>query len=230
MPQFFIERPIFAWVVALAITLFGLLALPNMPVAQYPDVAPPSVTIRATYPGATAEDVASTVASVIEDQLNGAKGLLYYESVSDSYGSTEITATFRPGTNPDMAQVDVQNRVSNITASLPTAVMEQGLHVEQSSTGFLQVVTLSSTDGSLDQTALADYIERNIKNTISRVPGVARFQLFAAGRAMRVWLDPAKLVGYQMSPADVTTAIRQQNMLVSAGILGGPPNQDSQRV
>ncbi|WHQ43906.1 efflux RND transporter permease subunit [Alcaligenes faecalis] len=230
MPQFFIERPIFAWVVALAITLFGLLALPNMPVAQYPDVAPPSVTIRATYPGATAEDVASTVASVIEDQLNGAKGLLYYESVSDSYGSTEITATFRPGTNPDMAQVDVQNRVSNITASLPTAVMEQGLHVEQSSTGFLQVVTLSSTDGSLDQTALADYIERNIKNTISRVPGVARFQLFAAGRAMRVWLDPAKLVGYQMSPADVTNAIRQQNMLVSAGILGGPPNQDSQRV
>ncbi|GHC36373.1 multidrug efflux RND transporter permease subunit [Alcaligenes pakistanensis] len=230
MPQFFIERPIFAWVVALAITLFGLLALPNMPVAQYPDVAPPSVTIRATYPGATAEDVASTVASVIEDQLNGAKGLLYYESVSDSYGSTEITATFRPGINPDLAQVDVQNRVSNITASLPTAVMEQGLHVEQSSTGFLQVVTLSSTDGSLDQTALADYIERNIKNTISRVPGVARFQLFAAGRAMRVWLDPAKLVGYQMSPSDVTTAIRQQNMLVSAGILGGPPNQDSQRV
>lgn len=230
MPQFFIERPIFAWVVALAITLFGLLALPNMPVAQYPDVAPPSVTIRATYPGATAEDVASTVASVIEDQLNGAKGLLYYESVSDSYGSTEITATFRPGTNPDMAQVDVQNRVSNITASLPTAVMEQGLHVEQSSTGFLQVVTLSSTDGSLDQTALADYIERNIKNTISRVPGVARFQLFASGRAMRVWLDPAKLVGYQMSPSDVTNAIRQQNMLVSAGILGGPPNQDSQRV
>ncbi|XOT94332.1 multidrug efflux RND transporter permease subunit [Alcaligenes pakistanensis] len=230
MPQFFIERPIFAWVVALAITLFGLLALPNMPVAQYPDVAPPSVTIRATYPGATAEDVASTVASVIEDQLNGAKGLLYYESVSDSYGSTEITATFRPGINPDLAQVDVQNRVSNITASLPTAVMEQGLHVEQSSTGFLQVVTLSSTDGSLDQTALADYIERNIKNTISRVPGVARFQLFAAGRAMRVWLDPAKLVGYQMSPSDVTNAIRQQNMLVSAGILGGPPNQDSQRV
>lgn len=230
MPQFFIERPIFAWVVALAITLFGLLALPNMPVAQYPDVAPPSVTIRATYPGATAEDVASTVASVIEDQLNGAKGLLYYESVSDSYGSTEITATFRPGTNPDLAQVDVQNRVSNITASLPTAVMEQGLHVEQSSTGFLLVATLSSTDGSLDQTALADYIERNIKNTISRVPGVARFQLFASGRAMRVWLDPAKLVGYQMTPSDVTTAIRQQNMLVSAGILGGPPNLESQRV
>ncbi|WP_394059912.1 multidrug efflux RND transporter permease subunit [Alcaligenes sp. WGS1538] len=230
MPQFFIDRPIFAWVVALVITLLGLLALPNMPVAQYPDVAPPQVTIRATYPGATAEDVSSTVASVIENELNGAKGLLYYESVSDSYGSTEITATFRPGTNPDLAQVDVQNRVSNITASLPAAVMQQGLHVEQSSTGFLMVVTLSSTDGTLDQVALADYIQRNIQNTISRVPGVGRFQLFAAGRAMRVWVDPQKLVGYQMSMSEVTSAISRQNVLVSAGILGSPPNPSSQRV
>ncbi len=230
MPQFFIDRPIFAWVVALVITLLGLLALPNMPVAQYPDVAPPQVTIRATYPGATAEDVSSTVASVIENELNGAKGLLYYESVSDSYGSTEITATFRPGTNPDLAQVDVQNRVSNISASLPSAVMQQGLKVEQSSTGFLLVATLSSTDGSLDQTALADYIQRNIQNTISRVPGVGRFQLFAAGRAMRVWVDPQKLVGYQMSMSEVTSAISRQNVLVSAGIMGSPPNPDTQRV
>ncbi|WP_341669599.1 efflux RND transporter permease subunit [Alcaligenes sp. SDU_A2] len=230
MPQFFIDRPIFAWVVALGITLLGLLALPNLPVAQYPDVAPPQVTIRATYPGATAEDVSSTVASVIENELNGAKGLLYYESVSDSYGTTEITATFRPGTNPDLAQVDVQNRVNNVSASLPAAVMQQGLKVEQSSTGFLLVVTLSSTDGTMDQTALADYIQRNIQNTISRVPGVGRFQLFAAGRAMRVWIDPQKLVGYQMSAADVTSAISRQNVLVSAGIMGSPPNPDSQRV
>src|SRR5690606_32636094 len=150
MPQFFIDRPIFAWVVALVITLLGLLALPNMPVAQYPDVAPPQVTIRATYPAATAEDVSSTVASVIENELNGAKGLLYYESVSDSYGSTEITATFRPGTNPDLAQVDVQNRVSNITASLPAAGMQQGLRVEQPSTGFLLALTIPLTNGNLD--------------------------------------------------------------------------------
>ncbi|MCX5591669.1 efflux RND transporter permease subunit [Alcaligenes endophyticus] len=230
MPQFFIDRPIFAWVIALAITLLGLLALPNMPVAQYPEVAPPAITISATYPGATAEDVASNVASVIEDELNGAKGLLYYESVSDSNGQTQITATFRPGTDADMAQVDVQNKVNNITAALPAAVMQQGLKVEQSNTGFLLVVTLSSTDGSMDQTALADYIQRNVQNTISRVPGVGKFQLFAAPRAMRIWVDPAKLVGYQISMSEVNAAIANQSVLVSAGVLGAPPNPASQRV
>lgn len=230
MPQFFIDRPIFAWVVALGITLLGLLALPNMPVAQYPEVAPPTINISATYPGATAEDVASNVASIIEDELNGAKGLLYYESVSDSNGQTQITATFRPGTDADMAQVDVQNRVSNVSASLPAAVMQQGLKVEQSNTGFLMVVTLSSTDGSRDQTALADYIQRNIQNTISRVPGVGKFQLFAAPRAMRIWVDPDKLVGYQISMSEVNGSIAKQNALISGGVLGSPPNPKSQRV
>lgn len=122
MPQFFIERPIFAWVVALGITLAGLLAIPNMPISQYPEVAPPAITINATYPGASADDVASSVASVIENELNGAKGLLYYESVSDSYGQAQITVTFKPGTDPDLAQVDVQNRVSNITADRKSVV------------------------------------------------------------------------------------------------------------
>ncbi|MCB5363160.1 multidrug efflux RND transporter permease subunit [Pusillimonas sp. CC-YST705] len=230
MPQFFIDRPIFAWVVALAITLAGLLAIPNMPVSQYPDVAPPSVTINATYPGASAQDVADSVASVIENELNGAKGLLYYESVSDSYGQAEITATFQPGTDPDMAQVDVQNRISNVTSRLPAAVMQQGLKVEQSNPGFLLLVTMSSSDGSMDQTAIADYIARNVQNEIARVPGVGKFQLFASPRAMRVWVDPDKLTGFQISMAEVMSAIANQNTLVSAGILGSPPNPSDQQV
>src|SRR5690606_31675362 len=163
--------PIFAWVVALGISLLGLLSLPNMPISQYPEVAPPTVSITATYPGASAEDVASSVASVIENELNGSPGLLYYESVSDSYGQTNILATFEPGTDPDLAQVDVQNRVANITSTLPAAVVQQGLKIEKSNTGFLLVVALSSTDGTLNQTELADYIKRNIQNAISRVPG-----------------------------------------------------------
>src|SRR5690625_5019494 len=178
MPHFFIDRPIFAWVVALGIALFGLLSLATMPVAQYPEVAPPAISITTTYPGASAEDAASSVASIIENELNGAKGLLYYESVSDSNGSSQITATFAPGTDPDQAQVDVQNRVSNITAQLPAAVTQQGIQFQQTSAGFLMVVALSSTDGLMDQTGLADYITRNIQNPISRVPGVGQFQLF----------------------------------------------------
>jgi multidrug efflux pump len=229
MPQFFIDRPIFAWVVALGIALAGLLAIPNMPVSQYPEVAPPTIQIRATYPGASAEEVATTVSSVIENELNGAKGLLYYESVSDSYGSAEISVTFKPGTDPDMAQVDVQNRLSNVTSKLPAAVTQQGLQVSQSNTGFLLVVALSSTDGSLDQTALADYITRNIQNPISRVEGVGNFQLFAAPRAMRVWVDPDKLTGFNLSMAEVNSAIASQNVLVSGGILGSPPNPKEQR-
>ncbi|CAM4137830.1 multidrug efflux RND transporter permease subunit [Bordetella tumulicola] len=230
MPQFFIDRPIFAWVVALFILLAGLLAIPNMPISQYPDVAPPAITITATYPGASAGEVAESVTSIIEDQLNGAKGLLYYESVSDSNGQSTITATFTPGTDPDLAQVDVQNRVSNVTAQLPTAVAQQGIQYEQTSTGFLMIVTLSSTDGSLSETALADYITRNVQNPVSRVPGVGQFQLFAAQRAMRIWIDPDKLVGYNLSASDVNTAISQQNVLISAGSMGAPPNPDSQRI
>jgi len=230
MPQFFIDRPIFAWVVALFILLAGVLAIPNMPVAQYPDVAPPAITITATYPGASAPEVAESVTSIIEDQLNGAKGLIYYESVSDSYGTSTITATFAPGTNPDLAQVDVQNRVSNVIAQLPAAVQQQGLQYEQTSTGFLMIVTLSSTDGTLDQTALADYITRNVKNPVSRVPGVGQFQLFAAPRAMRIWVDPAKLVGFNLSMAEVNNAIASQNVLISGGSIGAPPNPDSQRI
>ncbi len=229
MSHFFIQRPIFAWVVAILITAIGLLSLRTMPVAQYPDVAPPAIQISATYPGASAAEVAESVTSIIENELNGAKGLIYYESVSDSNGQAQITATFEPGTDPDLAQVDVQNRVSNVAAQLPTAVNQQGLQFEQTSSGFLMVVTLSS-DGDLDATALADYIKRNVQNPISRVPGVGRFQLFAAPRAMRIWIDPDKLVGLELSVQEVNEAIRAQNILIPAGVLGGPPNPESQRV
>ena len=229
MSHFFIHRPIFAWVVAILITGIGLLALRTMPVAQYPDVAPPAIQISATYPGASAAEVSESVTSIIENELNGAKGLLYYESVSDSNGQAQITATFEPGTDPDLAQVDVQNRVSNITAQLPGAVTQQGLQFEQTSAGFLMVVTLSS-QSELDATGLADYIKRNVQDPISRVPGVGRFQLFAAPRAMRVWIDPDKLVGLGLSVPEVNNAIRAQNVLIPAGVLGGPPNPESQRV
>ncbi len=230
MPQFFIDRPIFAWVVALGIALAGLLAIPNMPVAQYPEVAPPVITISASYPGASAQDVANSVSSIIENELNGAEGLLYYESVSDSNGQASIAVTFAPGTNPDLAQVDVQNRVANITAKLPAAVVQQGLKVTKSNTGFLMVVAVSSKDGSIDETALADYVTRNLQNPISRVTGVGKFQLFAAPRAIRIWVDPDKLVGFKLSMADVKTAISLQNVLVSGGIIGSPPNPEAQRV
>ncbi|HLR29722.1 MAG TPA: efflux RND transporter permease subunit [Paenalcaligenes sp.] len=230
MPHFFIDRPIFAWVVALSIALFGLLALSTMPVSQYPEVAPPAIAITTTYPGASAEDASSSVASIIENELNGAKGLLYYESVSDSYGQSQITATFEPGTDPDLAQVDVQNRISNVTSNLPAAVMEQGLKVEQSTASFLMVVALSSEDGRLDQVDLADYIKRNVQNAVSRVPGVGQFQLFASSRAMRIWVDPEKLVSYDISMSEVNQAISEQNILISAGILGSPPNPESQLV
>lgn len=229
MPQFFIDRPIFAWVVSLAIALAGIIAIPNMAVSQYPDVAPPTVNINATYPGASASEVATSVASIIENELNGANGLLYYESVSDSYGRAEITVTFQPGTDPDMAQVDVQNRLSNVTARLPAAVVQQGLRVNQTNSGFLMVVTVSSTDGSMDETALADYITRNIQNPMSRIKGVGKFQLFASGRAMRVWVDPQKLIGFGLSMADVNNAISRQNLVISGGMLGSPPNPGQQR-
>ena len=230
MPQFFIDRPIFAWVLAILITFIGILSIQFMPVSQSPDVAPPAITITAHYPGASAEEVAESVTSIIENKLNGAKGLLYFESVSDSNGESQIVVTFAPGTDPDLAQVDVQNRVSNVAAQLPAAVNQQGLEFSQTSTGFLMIVTVSSKDGSMDQTALTDYITRNIQNPVSRVPGVGQFQLFGAPRAMRIWLNPDKLVGLNLSVDEVLQALTTQNVLVSAGTLGAPPSPPTQRV
>lgn len=210
MPQFFIDRPIFAWVVALFILLAGLLAIPQLPVAQYPNVAPPKVEIYAVYPGASAQTLDESVVSLIEQELNGADHLLYFESQS-SLGSATITATFQPGTNPEMAQVDVQNRLKAVEPRLPQAVTQQGLQVEKVSAGFLLLVTLTSSDGKLDDVALSDYLARNVMNELKRLDGVGKAQLYGAERAMRIWIDPQKLIGFNLTPADVNAAISAQN-------------------
>ncbi|MBV6749375.1 multidrug efflux RND transporter permease subunit [Pseudomonas chlororaphis] len=229
MPHFFIDRPVFAWVVALFILLAGALAIPQLPVAQYPNVAPPKVEIYAVYPGASAQTVDEGVVSLIEQELNGADHLLYFESQS-SLGSATITATFQPGTNPEMAQVDVQNRLKAVEPRLPAAVTQQGLQVEKVSAGFLLLATLTSSDGKYDESALSDYLARNVMNEIKRLDGVGKAQLYGAERAMRIWIDPQKLVGFNLTPADVSAAVAGQNAQVSAGSIGDLPARPTQEI
>lgn len=229
MPQFFIDRPVFAWVVALFILLAGALAIPQLPVAQYPDVAPPQIEIYAVYPGASAQTVDESVVSLIEEELNGADHLLYFESQS-SLGSATIKATFQPGTNPELAQVDVQNRLKVVESRLPQAVNQQGLQVEKVSSGFLLLITLTSSDGKLDDVALSDYLARNVMNEIKRLDGVGKAQLYGAERAMRIWIDPQKLIAFNLTPADVNEAIVAQNAQVSAGSIGDLPSPSKQEI
>ncbi|WP_191488460.1 efflux RND transporter permease subunit [Pseudomonas sp. FEN] len=229
MPHFFIDRPVFAWVVALFILLAGVLAIPQLPVAQYPNVAPPKVEIYAVYPGASAQTMDESVVSLIEQELNGVDHLLYFESQS-SLGSATITATFQPGTNPEMAQVDVQNRLKAVESRLPAAVTQQGLQVQKVSSGFLLLATLSSSDGKYDESALSDYLARNVMNEIKRLDGVGKAQLYGAERAMRIWIDPQKLVGFNLTPADVSAAVAGQNAQVSAGSIGDLPARPTQEI
>lgn len=200
MSQFFIRRPNFAWVVALFISLAGLLVIPLLPVAQYPSVAPPQITVTATYPGASAQVLVDSVTSVIEESINGAKDLLYFESTNNSNGIAEIVVAFQPGTDPQLAQVDVQNRLKKAEARMPQSVLTQGLEVEQTSAGFLLIYALSYKEGSehADTTALGDFATRNINNELRRVPGVGKLQFFSSEAAMRVWIDPQKLVSFNM--------------------------------
>ncbi|GKS84393.1 multidrug efflux RND transporter permease subunit [Acidovorax sp. SUPP1855] len=230
MPNFFIHRPNFAWVIAIFIALAGVLALPSLPVAQYPSVAPPQILITSTYPGASAESINTSVTSLIEEELNGAKGLLYYESQSNGAGVAETYVTFQPGTNPALAQVDVQNRIKRVEPRLPRAVTQQGLQVEQASANFLMIYALTYKEGDKDPVGLADYAARNVNNEIRRVPGVGRVQMFAAERALRIWVDPAKLVGYGLSVADVDRAIAAQNAQVPGGSIGDQPGQKDQEI
>ena len=230
MPNFFIHRPNFAWVVAIFIALAGLLAISSLPVAQYPNVAPPQILINATYPGASAEVINASVTSLIEEELNGAKGLLYYESQSNSAGMSETYVTFAPGTDPDLAQVDVQNRIKRVESRLPESVTRQGLQVEQASANFLLIYALTYNVEGKDEVGLADYAARHINNEIRRVPGVGRVQMFASERALRVWIDPAKLVGYGLSVSDVDRAIAAQNAQVSGGSIGEQPSPDNQEI
>ncbi len=229
MPQFFIERPIFAWVVALFILLAGALAIPQLPVAQYPNVAPPQIEIYAVYPGASAATMDESVVSLIEQELNGADNLLYFQSQS-SLGSATITATFEPGTQPDLAQVDVQNRLKVVESRLPRQVTQQGLQVEKVSTGFLLLGTLTSEDGSLDETALSDLLARNVMNEIRRLKGVGKAQLYGSERAMRIWIDPARLIGLNLTPDDVSAAVAAQNAQVAPGSIGDLPARDTQEI
>ncbi len=232
MSNFFIRRPNFAWVVALFISLFGLLVISKLPVAQYPNVAPPQITVTATYPGASAKVLVESVTSILEESLNGTKGLLYFESTNNSNGTAEIVVTFEPGTDPDLAQVDVQNRLKKAEARMPQAVLTQGLQVEQTSAGFLLIYALNYKEGAErgDTIALGDYAARNINNELRRLPGVGKLQFFSSEAAMRVWIDPQKLVGYGLSIEDVSSAIRGQNVQVPAGAFGSTPGNSAQEL
>ncbi|MBC7197702.1 MAG: efflux RND transporter permease subunit [Pseudomonas balearica] len=223
MSRFFIDRPIFAWVIALVIMLAGGLSILSLPVSQYPNIAPPAVAISVTYPGASAQTVQDTVVQVIEQQLNGIDGLRYISSASNADGSMEITVTFDQGTNPDIAQVQVQNKLQLATPLLPQEVQQQGIRVTKSVRNFLMVVAVVSEDGRLNNNDLADYIVSNIQDPVARTKGVGDFQVFGSQYAMRIWLDPAKLNNYALTPIDVQNAIEAQNVQLSVGQLGGLP-------
>ncbi|STX38037.1 efflux RND transporter permease subunit [Legionella feeleii] len=230
MSNFFIDRPIFAWVLAILIMLAGVLAIAELPIAQYPTVAPPAVAITAIYPGADAQTVQDTVTQIIEQNMSGLDKLLYMTSQSDSSGTATITLTFNSSANPDIAQVQVQNKLQLATPLLPIEVQQQGLTIEKSSSSFLLVLGAISEDGSMDQYDLADYLASYIKDPISRLNGVGDVQLFGAQYAMRIWLDPNKLNNYQLQPSDVVQAIKAQNNQIAAGQLGGLPAVPGQQL
>ncbi|MCH7314855.1 efflux RND transporter permease subunit [Acinetobacter sp. ANC 3882] len=228
MAQFFIHRPIFAWVIALVIMLAGIITLTKMPVAQYPTIAPPTVTISATYPGASAQTVENTVTQIIEQQMNGLDGLRYISSNSAGNGQASINLNFAQGIDPDIAQVQVQNKLQSATALLPADVQRQGVKVTKSGASFLQVIAFYSPDNSLSASDIKDYVNSNISEPLSRVAGVGELQVFGGSYAMRIWLDPAKLTSFNLTPNDVATAIRAQNSQVAVGQLGGAPSTAGQ--
>jgi multidrug efflux pump len=230
MAQFFINRPIFAWVISLFILVMGGVAITQLPISQYPPVAPPSIVITAAYPGASAQILEDSVISIIERELNGSPGLIYMESVAQANGTGTITVSFEPGTNPDLAQVDVQNRLSRAAPRLPAAVTQQGVRVDKSRSNFLLFTMLSSDNPDIDPIALGDYASRNVLPELQRLPGIGQAQLFGTERAMRIWIDPAKLAGYSLSAADVNNAIKAQNAQVSSGAIGDLPNITGQSI
>ena len=223
MSRFFIDRPIFAWVIALVLMLAGALSIFTMPVSQYPQIAPPQVTVVANYPGASAETLQNTVTQVIEQQMVGLDGLIYMSNESNGTGRMSMTLTFAPGTNADIAQVQVNNKLSMAEAMLPEAVTRLGIQVQKSTASFLMVVGFTSDDGSLNEGDLGDYLVNTIQDPISRITGVGQTTVFGASYAMRVWLDPHKLYAYGLTATDVVSAIQAQNAQVTAGQLGGLP-------
>ena len=229
LARFFIDRPVFAWVIAIIIMLAGLLSLRGLPVAQYPEVAPPALSVTTTYPGASAQVVEDTVTALIEQEMNGLENLLYMQSSSDSSGNMSLTLTFKTGTDLDTASVEAQNRVKRVEPRLPEEVRRQGVQVNKSRRNYLMFVTVFSPDGSYDRTALGNYITSNLLDSIRRVPGVGEATIFGSDYAMRIWLDPAKLAGYQMSPADALAAVRAQNVQLATGEIGQLPAPKGQQ-
>jgi multidrug efflux pump len=230
MARFFIDRPVFAWVIAIVIMLAGVLSILTLPVAQYPGIAPPAISVTANYPGASAQTLQDSVTQVIEQQMNGLDGLRYMSSTSESTGIATVTLTFDNGTSPDVAQMQVQNKLQTATALLPAQVTQQGLQVAKSVRNFMMVVAFVSRDGRLESADMSDYMASLVKDPLSRVPGVGEITLFGAQYAMRIWLDPNRLNQFGLTPADVVTAIKAENAQISAGQLGAVPAEAGQRL
>lgn len=230
MPQFFINRPVFAWVIAVFIILFGIIAIPKLPIARYPSVAPPTISINATYPGSTPETMNNNVIALIERELSSVKNMLYFESSSDTTGTATITVTFKPGTDPELAQVDVQNKIKTVESRLPQVVRQNGLNVEATSSSFLMIVGLSSDNGKMSGSDLGDYLSRNMIEELRRVDGVGRVQLFGAEKAMRIWIDPVKLTQYALTISDISNAVSAENVQISPGRTGDEPAVPGQKV
>ncbi|NWG12392.1 MAG: efflux RND transporter permease subunit [Acidobacteria bacterium] len=230
MARFFLDRPVFAWVIAIGMMLAGVLAIYNLPISQYPNIAPPSISIRGIYPGGSAKTVEDSVTQIIEQQMTGLDKMLYIRSTSDSAGMAAIELTFAPGTDPDLAWAKVQNKLQLAMPVLPEVVQRQGLRVSKSTRNYLMIVGLTSEDDSLDQNDLSDYALSQVQYSLARVPGVGEVEAFGSGYAMRIWLDPNKLTNYSMTSSDVIAAVRAYNVLVSAGQFGGAPAVPGQRL
>ena len=230
MAQFFIERPIFAWVVGILVMLGGALSILRLPVSQYPAIAPLQVCVSTNYPGASSQTLEDTVTQVIEQRMNGLDNLRYMASSSDSAGNAQVTLTFDAGTDPDIAQVQVQNKLALAMPQLPQEVQRQGVRVAKSVSNFMMIIGLVSEDGSMTRNDIADYAYSTLQDPISRVSGVGEVTTFGSAYAMRIWLDPARLAKYRMTPLDVQSALQAQNAQVSAGQLGGLPAVEGQRL
>src|SRR5277367_4881146 len=222
--HFFIERPVFAAVVAILITLVGAIAFPNLPIAQYPDITPPTVTVTTSYPGASAETLADTVAAPIEEQINGVENMLYLSSQATGDGRLGITATFKLGTDPNQAQVLVENRVATATPHLPPEVVASGVTVRKSAPDFLMAVHMYSPDGSLDQQYIANYVGLHVRDALLRLPGVGDITCRAArDYSMRIWIDPDKAAAVGLTVDDIVNALTTHNVQIAAGAIGQPP-------
>ena len=230
MAKFFIERPIFAWVVAIFIIIAGVVSINFLPISQYPQVAPPTITLTANYAGADAQTMEDSVLSIIEREMNGVEGLDYMEAKALSNGVGTLTLTFKTGTNSDIAQVNVQNRLSRAEARLPSAVKQTGIQIAKANSGFLLVAMFSADDPNVDLGVVSDYVARNVQPEIQRLDGVGGVTMFGAERAMRIWIDADKLRGLNLTTTDVSTAIAAQNAQVSAGSLGDLPTASGQTI